>query len=160
YLLGQRGKNITVMMPYSQKLRDEADWFRQLWAESLGKTRVVDARSEHVGLKPLKARGVTDQHSQVQLYMDRPSHRVFNFVGVERFAETVAIPESGLGLSSVDYLGGHSFNELINAERLATELALTANQRPNSTFVLPEVNAFTVGQFMYILEVQTALIGD
>jgi glucose-6-phosphate isomerase len=160
YLLGQRGKNITVMMPYSQKLRDVADWFRQLWAESLGKTRVVDSRSEHVGLTPVKALGVTDQHSQVQLYMDGPSDKVFNFVGVERFAETVAIPESRLGLSSLDYLGGHSFNELINAERLATELALTANRRPNCTFTLPEVNAYTVGQLLYTLEVQTALIGD
>jgi glucose-6-phosphate isomerase len=160
YMLGQQGKNITVMMPYSQRLRDVADWFRQLWAESLGKTRVVDSRTEHVGLTPVKALGVTDQHSQVQLYMDGPSDKVFNFVGVERFSETVAIPESRLGLSSLDYLGGHSFNELINAERLATELALTTNQRPNCTFTLPEINAHTVGQLMYMLEVQTALIGD
>jgi glucose-6-phosphate isomerase len=159
YRLDERGKHITVMMPYAQRLRDVADWFRQLWAESLGKIRTVDSRTEHVGMTPVKALGVTDQHSQVQLYMEGPSDKVFNFLGVDRFAETVSIPASGLGLSSVDYLGGHTFNELINAERLATELALTANHRPNATFLLPEVNAFTVGQLMYILEVQTALIG-
>jgi glucose-6-phosphate isomerase len=159
YQLDQRGKHTTVMMPYAQRLRDVADWFRQLWAESLGKIRTVDSRTEHVGLTPVKALGVTDQHSQVQLYMEGPSDKVFNFLGVDRFAETVSVPASGLGLSSVDYLGGHTFNELINAERLATELALTANRRPNATFLLPEVNAFTVGQLMFILEVQTALIG-
>ncbi len=160
YLLNQSGKNITVMMPYSQRLRDVADWFRQLWAESLGKKKTVDSTVVHVGLTPVKALGVTDQHSQVQLYMEGPADKVFNFIGVDRFAETVNIPESGLGLSSVDYLGGHTLNELINAERLATTLALTANGRPNATFLLPEVNPFTVGQLMYLLEVQTALIGD
>ncbi len=160
YCLYQRGKRITVMMPYSQRLRDVADWFRQLWAESLGKTKTVDGQTIHVGPTPVKALGVTDQHSQVQLYMDGPADKVFNFVGVERFAETVEIPPSDLGLSSLDYLGGHTLNELINAERLATVLALTANRRPNCTFLLPEVNPFTVGQLLYLLEVQTALIGD
>src|SRR5207245_9484213 len=134
YLLNQRGKTITVMMPYSQRLRDVADWFRQLWAESLGKIRRVNGQDEHVGLTPVKALGVTDQHSQVQLYMEGPSDQVYNFIGVERFENTVAIPTSNLGLTSVDYLGGHTLTELINAERLATVFALTSNHRPNATF--------------------------
>lgn len=160
FLLYNRGKNITVMMPYSQRLREVADWFRQLWAESLGKTKIVDGQLEHVGLTPVKALGVTDQHSQVQLYMDGPADKVFNFVGVDRFATTVDIPATRLGLSSLDYLGGHRLNELINAEREATTLALTGNGRPSCTFFLPEVIPFTIGQFLYLLEVQTALIGD
>jgi glucose-6-phosphate isomerase len=108
----------------------------------------------------VKALGVTDQHSQVQLYMDGPSDKVFNFIGVERFDATVEIPSTGLGLSSLDYLGGHTLNELINAERLATTLALTERHRPNCTFLVPEVNPFTVGQLLYLLEVETTLIGD
>jgi glucose-6-phosphate isomerase len=160
YLLYERGKTVTVMMPYSQRLRDVADWFRQLWAESLGKGRNVDGATERVGMTPVKALGVTDQHSQVQLYMDGPSDKVFNFIGVERFDATVEIPSTGLGLSSLDYLGGQTLNELINAERLATTLALTERHRPNCTFLVPEVNPFTVGQLLYLLEVETALIGD
>jgi glucose-6-phosphate isomerase len=160
YLLYQRGKHITVMMPYSHRLRDIADWFRQLWAESLGKTRVVDGKVVHVGLTPVKALGVTDQHSQLQLYMDGPADKVFNFVGVDRFDRTLKIPSVNLGLSSLDYLGGHTLEELINAERMATTHALTQNHRPNCTFLLPEIRPFTVGQLIYLLEVQTALIGD
>lgn len=160
FLLYQRGKHITVMMPYSQRLRDVADWFRQLWAESLGKTKPVDGQTVQVGPTPVAALGVTDQHSQMQLYMDGPADKVVSFVGVDRFDRTVAIPAMGLGLSSLDYLGGHTLNELINAERLATTLALTAKHRPNCTFLLPEVRPFTVGQLLYLLEVQTALIGN
>ncbi|HVC34346.1 MAG TPA: glucose-6-phosphate isomerase [Chloroflexota bacterium] len=159
YLLYQRGKRITVMMPYSQRLRDLAGWFRQLWAESLGKTKTVDGKIVSIGPTPVQALGVTDQHSQVQLYMDGPADKVFTFIGVDRFDETVRIPAAGLGRSSLDYLGGHTLNELINAERLATTLALTANHRPSCTFLLPEVCPFTVGQLLYVLEVQTALIG-
>ncbi len=160
FLLYQRGKTITVMMPYSQRLRDIADWFRQLWAESLGKIRRVDGRVEHVGMTPIKALGVTDQHSQVQLYMEGPADKVFLFVAVDRYDRTVEIPSSGTGLSSLDYLGGHTLNELINAERIATTLALAEHHRPSCTFELPEVRPFTVGQLLYTLEVQTALIGD
>ena len=159
YLLDQQGKRITVMMPYSQRLCGVADWFRQLWAESLGKIKMVDGTVRHIGLTPVTALGVTDQHSQVQLYMDGPSDKVIIFLGVDRFDRTLKIPSTKLGLASLDYLGGHSLNELINAERLATTVALTANGRPNYTILLPEVNAFTVGQVLYTLEVQTALIG-
>lgn len=160
FLLYRRGKPITVMMPYSQHLKGVAEWFRQLWAESLGKTRSVDGQAAHVGLTPVAALGATDQHSQLQLYMDGPADKVFTFIGVDRFDRTVPIPETDLGLSGLDYLGGHTLNELINAERLATTLALTANRRPSCTFLLPEVRPFTVGQLLYTLEVQTALLGN
>ncbi len=159
YLLYERGKHITVLMPYSQKLRGLADWFRQLWAESLGKTCQVDARTIEVGPTPVSALGVTDQHSQLQLYLDGPPDKVITFVAVDRFDRVVAIPPTHLGLGSVDYLGGHTLNELINAERVATALTLTRRHRPNCTFLLPELRAFTVGQLIYLLEVQTALIG-
>ena len=159
FLFYQKGKSITVMMPYSQRLREVADWFRQLWAESLGKTKRADGQIEHVGLTPVAALGVTDQHSQVQLYMEGPSDKVLIFVGVDRFERVAEIPRTQLGLSSLDYLGGQSLNTLINAERLATTVALTAHGRPNYTILLPEVNAYTIGQVLYTLEVQTALIG-
>lgn len=160
YQMYQRGKPITVMMPYSQRLRDVADWFRQLWAESLGKVRMVNGQITHVGPTPIKALGVTDQHSQLQLYMEGTADKVIDFISVERFAETVEIPELHLGLSSLDYLGGHTLNELIEDERLGTTIALTEARRPSCTFIVPEVRPFTVGQLLYLLEVQTALTGN
>jgi glucose-6-phosphate isomerase len=159
YLLYERGKHITVLMPYSQHLRDLAAWYRQLWAESLGKTASADGRTITVGPTPVQALGVTDQHSQLQLYLDGPNDKVINFVGVDRFAATVEIPPVPSGLPALDYLAGQSLNALVDAERLATALALAARQRPNVTWLLPEVSPHAVGQLVYLLEVQTALLG-
>jgi glucose-6-phosphate isomerase len=70
YLAYQKGLTISVLMPYSDRLRDISDWFRQLWAESLGKKFATDGSLLHVGPTPVNSLGTTDQHSQVQLYME------------------------------------------------------------------------------------------
>jgi len=160
YLLDrEKGKPISVMMPYSSGLYGLADWFRQLWAESLGKRYDLDGGEVHVGPTPVKALGVTDQHSQVQLYVEGPFDKVFTFLAVERFEEEMPMKPAYPGMSSLDYLGGRSMAELIDAERRGTVYALTANKRPNMTVVFPEVNPSTVGQFMYALEVATVFSG-
>jgi glucose-6-phosphate isomerase len=152
-----RGQRISVMMPYSQHLRDVADWFRQLWAESLGKKMNTLGRRVNLGPTPVSALGTTDQHSQIQLYVEGPPDKVINLVAVERFDEEGPIPEAGAEETDVAYLGGHSLAELINVEREATAAALTEAGRPNCTHFLPEVNPFTVGQFLFMLEMQTAI---
>jgi glucose-6-phosphate isomerase len=159
HLAYHRGQRISVMMPYSQRLRDVADWWRQLWAESLGKKLSLMERRVHVGPTPVVALGATDQHSQIQLYVEGPPDKVISFVAVERFAEEGPIPQARPGEAEIGYLGGHSLAELINAEREATAQALTEAGRPNATYILPEVNAFTIGQFLYLLEMQTAISG-
>jgi glucose-6-phosphate isomerase len=153
YLFYGKGHRLSVMMPYSSALRDVADWYRQLWAESLGK-------NDQVGPTPVKALGVTDQHSQVQLYREGPNDKVFCFLGVEHFGHTVAIPPAYQGVDAIAYIGGHSFNELIEYERVATTLALTDAGRPNYTITLPEVSAYTLGQLFHMLEVKTAMSGQ
>jgi len=159
YLLYRRGKHISVLMPYSQRLRDVADWFRQLWAESLGKRISRAGQTVEVGPTPVKALGVTDQHSQVQLYVEGPYDKVVNFAFVERYDHSVEIPPAFPDVEGVAYLGGHTLNELMQAEGEATALALAEAGRPNCAFILPAVNAFTVGQLLYLLEVQTAISG-
>jgi glucose-6-phosphate isomerase len=153
YLLYGRGHRLSVMMPYSHALRDVADWYRQLWAESLGK-------SIEVGPTPIRALGVTDQHSQVQLYRDGPNDKVFCFLGVGRFSHEVPIETAWPDVESLGYIGGHTFNELIEYERIATALALTDARRPNYTITLPDVSPFTVGQLFHTLEVKTAISGQ
>ncbi len=148
-----------MMMPYSHPLKDVADWYRQLWAESLGKKYSLDGRVINVGPTPIKALGATDQHSQTQLYIEGPYDKVITFLRVEKFKEEVGIAKRFSSEESIGYLGDHSLAELINAEQTATETALTDNQRPNCTITLPEVNPFTVGQLLYMLEVQTAFAG-
>lgn len=160
YLLYRKGKHIVVMMPYAQRLKDVADWFAQLWAESLGKRVDRAGNVVHVGPTPVKALGATDQHSQVQLYVEGPFDKLVNFLRVERFSVEGALPEGYAEIDAFAYLNGQSFARLINAEQEGTAVALTEAGRPNMTHVLPEINAFTVGQLLYLLEVQTAIAGE
>jgi glucose-6-phosphate isomerase len=160
YLLyAKKGKPILVMMPYSHALRDLADWFRQLWAESLGKKLSLQGKVVNVGPTPVKALGVTDQHSQVQLYMEGPHDKAFTLLAVERFEEDVPIPHLYPELEAMAYLGGRSLAELFRAEQLATTWALTKARRPNATILFPQVSPHTVGQFIYLMEVMTAFMG-
>jgi glucose-6-phosphate isomerase len=159
HLAYMRGQRISVMMPYSMHLRDVADWFRQLWAESLGKKMSIMDKRVNIGPTPVLALGPTDQHSQIQLYMEGPADKVVNFVMVERFTEQEPIPPASDEEKEIRYLGGHTLAELINVEREATAVALTEEKRPNCTYILPEVNAFTVGELLYMLEMQTAISG-
>jgi glucose-6-phosphate isomerase len=154
YLLDtKKGKRIVVMMPYSDALKELSFWFRQLWAESLGK-------NEEVGPTPINALGVTDQHSQLQLYMEGPLDKVIIFIAVKRFQQTLSIPRAYTSLEGACYLGNHTMNELIEAERMATEHSLTKNRRVNCTISLPLINACTVGQLFYFLEVATVFAGS
>ena len=158
YLLDtEKGKHTAVLMPYSQPLRDVADWFRQLWAESLGKE---NRRGKKVGQTPVKARGVTDQHSQLQLYLDGPSDKVVLFIAVDHAARDIDIPESLPETEGSGYLIGHTMTELLDAERAATEVSLRNGCRPNLTISLPEINAHTVGQLLFLFETATAMAGE
>ena len=160
YLGYERGRTLSVMMPYAQSLKDVADWYAQLWAESLGKKHDLEGNDVNVGPTPIKALGVTDQHSQVQLYVEGRADKIVNFVAVERFQNEVQIPSGWPDSPEVNYLGGHTLNELMKVEREGTAIALAEAGRPSVTFTLPEVNPFTVGQLMFTLEVQTAAIGE
>jgi len=160
YLYEQRGKPMHVMMPYSQQLRDLADWYRQLYAESLGKIRPDDGKN--VGPTPIKALGATDQHSQVQLYREGPNDKVFTLLEVDEFICDTRIPEAFDGIEAMQYLGRSgrgTLGGLLNAEKAATELALLASQRPSLTLHFPQVNEHTVGQFLYLYEAMIPIMG-
>ncbi|MBI4666831.1 MAG: glucose-6-phosphate isomerase [Nitrospinae bacterium] len=160
YLLDTvKAKKMAVMMPYSNKLYYMADWFRQLWAESLGKKKDIDGAPVHTGQTPIKALGATDQHSQVQLYVEGPFDKVVTFLEVGKFENVAPIPDEFPGVEDVSYLSGHSLNELIGVEKQGTEYALTKNNRPNLTIRMPQVDAHSVGQLIYMLEVATAFAG-
>lgn len=160
YLAFNQGKNVSVMMPYADSLKYMADWYCQLWAESLGKAVKKDGSPAFVGQTPVKSLGVTDQHSQVQLYTEGPFDKVVTFIAVDGYRGSVTIPDGCEEFPNVNFLCGHTLNELIDTERRATEYALTKKQRLNNTIYLPEVNEFTLGEFMFMLELATAYIGE
>ena len=150
-------KKIVVFMPYSDPLRDFAAWFVQLWAESLGKHR-GDGTS--VGSTPLAAVGATDQHAQVQLFMEGPADKTVTFVAVDQRAADVAIPKAFPDVKELGYLGGHALGELIDIELRATAGALAKRGRPNMTIHLERVDAAHLGQLMMLLEIATAYAGQ
>ena len=159
YLSMKKGKNISVMMPYSDALRYIADWYCQLWGESLGKAVDLDGNKVYVGQTPVKALGVTDQHSQIQLYREGPFDKVITFIAVEKFRSEVVISDGCPSMPDVNFLCGHTMNELINTERKATEYALTTAKRPNCTIVVPEITPFTIGELLFMFELETAYTG-
>jgi glucose-6-phosphate isomerase len=161
YLIWTRKKkSIQVAFPYSNRLWGAAFWFRQLWAESLGKAKDRKGKQVHVGQTPIAALGTTDQHSQVQLYMEGPNDKVFSFWGVEKFSSQGKIPNAKNGFDSFDYLAGQSLAKLIDAERRATAAALTENGRPNCTYTIGKVDEEHLGAFLQMMEFQTAFVGE
>ena len=161
YLLDTRyAKHVQALYCYSNALYPLAFWYRQLWAESLGKQKDRQKRDVFVGQTCLEALGVTDQHSQSQLFMEGPKDKVITFWEVERDAYQVRIPKLFPKHDSTGYLGGHTLNELFRAEKFATELAFTEAGRPNSTYVFPAADEYSIGQYMMLAEWQTAYAGE
>ena len=156
----KKGVNINVMMPYAESLMNTAEWYAQLWAESLGKRISNDGEVVYCGQTPVRALGVTDQHSQVQLYTEGPFDKVITFIGVDKYRSEVTIPHSFDDIADVAFLSGHSFNELIKSEQMATEYAVTRSGHMNKTITLPVVNPFTIGELLYFFEIQTAYAGE
>lgn len=158
-LFMKKNKNISVMMPYANDLYDFADWYRQLWAESLGKKYDLNHRLVETGQTPVKALGTTDQHSQIQLYAEGPNDKVVTFITVENFKYDYHIPNLYPDRQEINYLGERKLSELLLAERLGTEIALTNAGRPNCNIIFPEINAENIGEFIYLYEMQTLIAG-
>ena len=153
----RHGRGIHVLMPYADPLRDFAAWFVQLWAESLGKI-LPDGTS--VGPTPVPALGATDQHSQVQLFMEGPADKTVTFVAVAGREGRGPIPALHADVPDLAYLGGHTLGELLDIERRATAGALAARGRPNMTITLDTVDPWHVGALIQFLELATAYAGE
>ena len=151
------GLHTHVFMPYSDPLRDLALWFVQLWAESLGKIR-PDGTS--VGPTPLAALGATDQHSQVQLFMEGPRDKTVAFVHLASVETDVEIPPLHADIPELAYLGGKTLFSLLEAERQATAAALAQRGRLNMTITLDALDAHHLGGLLMLLEIATVFAGE
>ena len=158
-LLLERGFPVHVHFAYGHRMRFLADWYQQLWAESLGKRLDREGRVVHTGPTPVRAVGPTDQHSQVQLYVEGPADKVFTFLKLGRFGRSLELPEPFADSPAFRHLGGRSLNELMEAERQGTEYALLEAGRPSCVLEMCRLDAFHVGQYFQFLEVATALAG-
>ena len=155
----QLGKRILVTMPYADALYGLADWFRQLWAESLGKRLATTGEEVYAGQTPVKALGAIDQHSQIQLYTEGPNDKLIVLVAVGAYRAEVPIGEPPAGIPDLAYLRGAELGQLLDRERSATAWALTQARRPNLTLTTPTIDAFAVGEFFYLHQLQTVMAG-
>lgn len=156
----QQGINISVLLPYADALAPLAEWYCQLWAESLGKAVDNQGRLVHCGQTPVRALGVTDQHSQIQLYNEGPFDKIISFIGVDNFHHQLDIPPAVLPVFEAGYVCGHSFNQLIAHEMQATIHAVTQHGKMNNCIMLEELNAFTLGKLFFFFEMATAAAGE
>jgi len=147
----EAGRSIDVIIPYADGLRPFSEWFCQLWAESLGKLGM--------GLTPYPSVGTTDQHSQLQLWVEGPEDKVVIFVRIEDYGVDIKTPHIFEDMEGLNYLCGHSLSELIKAEEESSELALAKAGRPNLTVDVPAVDAYHLGQLFIFFEIVTSLTG-
>ena len=147
-----RGCKCSVIMPYSTKLADLSSWYVQLWAESLGK--------KGLGQTPIPATGATDQHSQLQLFMEGPKDKFMTFIGVENVIDPVKLPKFDIDVEAFSYLSGHTMHELIRAEMLSTERALSENGVPSVRIEIPTLDAYHLGALLMFFEMSVAITGE
>ena len=147
----EKHRTVNVMMAYADGLKPFTEWFCQLWAESLGK--------QGMGLTPYPSVGSTDQHSQLQLWIEGPQDKVLIFIRINDYSVDMQIPDVFQNMEGLSYLSGHILSELIKAEEEATELALAKAGRPSMTITLPSIDAYHMGQLFHFLELATAFTG-
>ena len=156
----EMGVNISVMLPYADGLATLAEWYAQLWAESLGKCVDNDGNTVHAGQTPVRALGVTDQHSQIQLYNEGPFDKIITFIDVKEFHRTLEIPHPQTDMMDARYLQGQTINKLIASECSATKYAVTKNGKMNLSITLQTLDAKAMGELFFFLEMATAATGE
>ncbi|MDR1576730.1 MAG: glucose-6-phosphate isomerase [Deltaproteobacteria bacterium] len=154
-----KGRGSLVLTPYADALARVADWFNQLWNESLGKGTKLDGSSTMAGQTAIKALGATDQHSQLQMWMEGPQDKTIMFLGVEKLRANLKIPAIFQEHEALSYLGGKTLADLLDCELKGTARALAENGRPNLTLTIPTISPQAIGYLIQTLEMATVISG-
>lgn len=131
----QRGYNISVMLPYSERLAGFSSWYRQSWAESLGKAGK--------GSTPIRAVGTTDQHSQLQLYLDGPKDKLFHLITLPRAGsgQKIAMTQD----DAFSYLHGRTTGDIMESQQKATLETLLRHGCPVRHIEIERLDGYTLG---------------
>lgn len=157
YLLDTRkDKRLSIFMPYINSLKLFGDWYRQLWAESLGKRRPDGTPA---GTLPVTALGAVDQHSQLQMYLESRHDKIFTFLSPAQWAHAAPIPLTQAERAAFPYLAGKTLADVIAAEFLATRQVITDYGHPNLTIHPPLLDAHTAGQLIDLYQRVTVYAG-
>lgn len=153
------GKSIHVLMPYVARLKSFGQWYRQLFAESLGKKQNRRNTDIFAGLTPVAALGPEDQHSQLQLYGEGPRDKTVTFIEAEGFERSLKTPHLEAGEPIKGY-GGIRMTDIIHAERAATAESLKRQGCPNDTIYIPMRDAESLGELIVFFEAAVAMMGE
>lgn len=148
----QAGRNISVLMPYADRLDRLSFWYRQLWAESLGK--------QGHGSVPVNALGPVDQHSQVQLYMDGPDDKLYTIITHQTRNDGPGVPDDFAKDSGLAALAGHKMGSLVDAEARGTMDVLVEAGRPVRHMALPAIDDETIGAVLMHFMLETIYTAD
>ncbi len=148
-LLRRSGIAQTVLMPYADRLADFARWFRQLWAESLGK--------DGAGTTPIDALGTIDQHSQLQLWLDGPADKLFTLIVLDRAGTGVRIGAALAADPALAYIRDRTIGDLMAAEQRATAEVLARNGRPVRVLRLSTLDERAMGALMMHFMLETMI---
>jgi glucose-6-phosphate isomerase len=153
-------RRVTVLMPYAASLRELALWFRQLWAESLGKAKTRGGKVMPVGFTPVAALGPADQHSQLQLWNEGPDDAVITLLTVDKSRFDPVMPRFHVDLAPPRLLARKRMSVLLRAEIEATAQTLASHGRPNGTLAIGRVTPETVGGLMMFFMLATAATAE
>ena len=148
----------TVLMPYSSKLKSFSSWFVQLWAESLGKKNNLNNQEVHVGFTPIQSYGATDQHSQMQLFVEGPTDKAIFLLSIKEFAQEVQL-KSSIDLPSFSALNGFSLNQLMEAEFFGAKQTLIDQNKPVFHMEIKQLNEKSLGELIMFFELLTVAQG-
>ena len=146
------GRPMSVLMPYSSRMAYFAEWYAQLWAESLGK----DGR----GTTPVRALGSVDQHSQVQLYAAGPDDKFYTLIFFKDCGGEIKVPApEKRALAPLAYLNGQGIGEMLGLEAKSTAAALIKAGRPLVWLEMRKLDAESLGELIFFYEYLTAVTG-
>ena len=148
----------TVLMPYSSKLKNFSAWFVQLWAESLGKKLDLNKTQVNVGFTPIQSYGATDQHSQMQLFVEGPTDKSIFLISLKKFHHEINL-KSSFDLSSFSLLNGFTINQLMEAEFYGAKQTLIDQNKPLFHLELNQLDEENLGQLILFFELLTVAQG-
>ena len=150
-LVKEKGLQETVLWPYSDRLKTFGGWWRQLWAESLGKNGQ--------GTTPVAALGPVDQHSQLQLFLDGPRASLFTVVDTATAGVGPRVPAEEANRLGLSYLAGRPVGDLVDAEARATAETLAKRGRPVRRITIPDLGERAMGALFMHFMLETIVMG-
>jgi glucose-6-phosphate isomerase len=144
-----KGKSISVLMAYADRLEKFVKWYVQLWAESLGK--------DGKGTTPLGALGPVDQHSQLQLFIAGPRDKLFTIVTTENSGLGPRMDGELAALAGEPAFAGKTIGDLVAAQGRATAQTLAKNGCPVRTIHLARIDEHGMGELLMHCMLETMI---